>query len=602
MGFFSAFKKFFGQEPLTETKPAETPIQKAAPEPELEPRPQEKSGIPGEVCQEELCQEAASGLPEKQEDESRIRPVEEAADGPVPVIAASVTEPAESIPAPEAAENRDAENKIADQAAEVGGIAPADAAETAAKFEQRDVQEKAAESGQAAALENINTEPAPAGGTVPAQGGAGIETVEPAAAPASTEQQEPAPVQSGHSQEEAELIARLRGAEPRLSRWLDIVLEGQEKVNDRFWSRLRFLLRSLETPGNEAEAFLDDFGQWLNRMDYAYVDEFRSELQYRLALALDLEDEEDERNRLLVKLSQGLAATREKLGMGLNALFNSHGELNDAFWEELEELFIMADLGYDTALEITARLKKRAAKEGVTEAASVGRLLQQELEEIFRQETKIKAVNKPEVVLMMGVNGAGKTTTIAKMAHRERMAGKKVLVAAADTFRAAAIEQLQVWAERAGADFYARPAGSDPASVAWGAMDYALDHDIDVVFVDTAGRLQTRANLMEELGKIRQVLARKHTGAPHRNVLVLDATTGQNALSQAKLFREAAGADELILTKLDGTAKGGVAIAVAMQENLPITFIGLGEKMDDLRPFNGADFARALLDDDKRKE
>ena len=203
----------------------------------------------------------------------------------------------------------------------------------------------------------------------------------------------------------------------------------------------------------------------------------------------------------------------------------------------------------------------------------------------------------PEVVLFIGVNGVGKTTTIAKLAHRARMQGKKVMIAAADTFRAAAIEQLQVWAERVGALFHARPAGSDPASVAYEAMDRALAEKVDILFVDTAGRLQTKVNLMEELTKIRQVLGKKHEGAPHRCVLVIDATTGQNALSQAKLFKEAAGVDELILTKLDGTAKGGVAIAVAMQEKLPITYVGLGEKLEDLRPFNGADYARALLGD-----
>ena len=191
----------------------------------------------------------------------------------------------------------------------------------------------------------------------------------------------------------------------------------------------------------------------------------------------------------------------------------------------------------------------------------------------------------------------GKTTTIAKLAHRARMQGKKVMIAAADTFRAAAIEQLQVWAERVGALFHARPAGSDPASVAYEAMDRALAEKVDILFVDTAGRLQTKVNLMEELTKIRQVLGKKHEGAPHRCILVIDATTGQNALSQAKLFKEAAGVDELILTKLDGTAKGGVAIAVAMQEKLPITYVGLGEKLEDLRPFNGADYARALLGD-----
>ena len=196
---------------------------------------------------------------------------------------------------------------------------------------------------------------------------------------------------------------------------------------------------------------------------------------------------------------------------------------------------------------------------------------------------------------MIGVNGVGKTTTIAKLAHRDRMQGKKVMIAAADTFRAAAIEQLQVWAGRVGALFHARTAGSDPAAVAYEAMDRALQEGVDVLYVDTAGRLQTKVNLMEELSKIRQVLGKKHAGAPHRTILVIDATTGQNALSQTKLFKEAAGIDELIITKLDGTAKGGVAIAVAMQHHLPITYVGLGEKMEDLRPFSGEDYARALL-------
>ncbi|WP_300907091.1 signal recognition particle-docking protein FtsY, partial [uncultured Desulfovibrio sp.] len=279
----------------------------------------------------------------------------------------------------------------------------------------------------------------------------------------------------------------------------------------------------------------------------------------------------------------------------LDTLFASHGELDDAFWEELEELFIMADLGYEPSLELVERLKTRARREKVARAEQARQLLLAELEEIFRAPRRISAVNPPEVVLMIGVNGVGKTTTIAKLAHRARMQGKKVMIAAADTFRAAAIEQLQVWAERVGALFHARPAGSDPASVAFEAMDRAVKEGVDVLFVDTAGRLQTKANLMEELSKIRHVLGKKHSGAPHRSILVLDATTGQNALSQAKLFKEAAGVDELILTKLDGTAKGGVAIAVAMQHHLPITFVGLGEKMEDLRPFNGADYARALL-------
>lgn len=391
------------------------------------------------------------------------------------------------------------------------------------------------------------------------------------------------------------LLARLRAAPPRLSEWLNITLENVEEADSLFWHRLEFLLKSLQAPESEISDFIADFRQWLERMEYAHISEFKSELQFRLALALDLEDEEDERNRLLLKLNESLARTREQFGRRLDYLFTSHGELDDEFWNELEELFIMADFGYEPAMKMVSKLRERARHEKAVKAADVKELLLAELEEIFRQPRRIQAVNTPEVILMVGVNGVGKTTTIAKLAHRYRMQGKKVLIAAADTFRAAAIEQLQVWAERAGTDFYAKPAGSDPASVAWEAMDRALQNNTDVVFIDTAGRLQTKVNLMEELGKIRQVLGKKHPGAPHRSILVLDATTGQNALSQAKLFNDAIGVDELILTKLDGTAKGGVAIAVAMQENLPITYVGLGEKMEDLRPFNGADYAKALL-------
>ena len=403
-----------------------------------------------------------------------------------------------------------------------------------------------------------------------------------------------APAASGAAGDDA-LVLRLREAEPRLSAWLAVILDGVDTAGDELWRRLGVLLGALETPPEEAEAFIADFRSWLPRMEYRHVEEFRSELQYRLALALDLEDEEDERNRLFVKLTEGLARTREQFARRLDGLFASHGELNDAFWEELEELFITADLGFETSLEMVSRLRERARREKVTDTAGVRPLLLAELEELFRQPRRIDAVNAPEVVLMVGVNGVGKTTTIGKLAHRARMQGKKVLIAAADTFRAAAVEQLETWAKRAGAEFHSGAQGADPASVAWQAMDRAVKEGFDVLFVDTAGRLQTKVNLMEELGKIRQVLGKKHPGAPHRCVLVLDATTGQNALSQAHLFKEAAGADELILTKLDGTAKGGVAIAVALRENLPITYVGLGEKMEDLRPFDGDAFARALL-------
>ena len=423
----------------------------------------------------------------------------------------------------------------------------------------------------------------------------GEESVAESAAPAAAPVVEQAGQPLVASPADEALTLRLRTAEPRLSVWLGIVLEGVDEAGDLLWQRLFFLLRALDAPEAEAQNFVRDFQEWLARMGYQQVEEFRSELQYRLALALDMEDEEDERNRLFLKISQGLSRTREQFAKGLDALFAGHGELDDAFWEELEELFIMADLGYEPSIELVERLKERARKEKVTESAKVRELLMAEVEEIFRAPRRIAAVNPPEVVLMIGVNGVGKTTTIAKLAHRDRMQGKKVMIAAADTFRAAAIEQLQVWAGRVGALFHARTAGSDPAAVAYEAMDRALQEGVDVLYVDTAGRLQTKVNLMEELTKIRQVLGKKHAGAPHRTILVIDATTGQNALSQTKLFKEAAGIDELIITKLDGTAKGGVAIAVAMQHHLPITYVGLGEKMEDLRPFSGEDYARALL-------
>lgn len=392
-----------------------------------------------------------------------------------------------------------------------------------------------------------------------------------------------------------ELVLALRGAEPKLSAWLDVALQGVSEAGDLLWRRLAFLLKALETPDEEAQAFADDFRNWLARMDYRYLEDFRSELQYRLALALDMEDEEDERDRLFLKLNEGLARTRAQFGKGLNALLAGHSSLSPQFWEEMEELFIMADMGAEPALDLVKKLRERAGTEGVSSPAELLPVLQDEVESLFRAPRRISAVNPPEVVLMVGVNGVGKTTTIAKLAYRARMQGKRVLIAAADTFRAAAVEQLQVWAERVGADFHAKGTGADPAAVAYEAVEKAVAGGYDLLFVDTAGRLHTKHNLMEELHKIRNVIARKHPGAPHRSILVIDATTGQNALQQTKMFKETSGVDEVILTKLDGTAKGGVALAVAAGFDLPITYVGLGEKMEDLRPFDAHDFARALL-------
>lgn len=456
------------------------------------------------------------------------------------------------------------------------------------------------ESGEGYAAHGMPEEAAPSAQQISESGvPSGKEAPSAAAEPEKAAEQ---PVQSAGaaapspaSAEEEELTVRLRACEPRLSVWLDTVLDGVTEAGPLLEKRIRFLLSSLEAPAAEIDSFVSDFSGWLERMEYRNLDEFRSELQYRLALALDLEDEEDERSRLFIKLSDGLAKTREQFSRRLEGLFASNGELNDEFWEQMEEIFIMADLGYEASEELVSRLRERCRQEKVTSSQGVREVLRQEIKSIFAQPRRISAVNPPEIVLMIGVNGAGKTTTIAKLAYRDRMQGKKVMIAAADTFRAAAIDQLRVWSERVGTLFHAKQPGADPASVAYEAVDRAIKEGVDVLYVDTAGRLQTKVNLMDELTKIRQVIGKKHPGAPHRTVLVLDATTGQNALSQAKLFKESAGVDELILTKLDGTAKGGVAIAVAMQYKLPITFIGLGEKVEGLRPFNGDDYADALL-------
>ncbi|MDQ7833290.1 MAG: signal recognition particle-docking protein FtsY [Desulfovibrionaceae bacterium] len=392
-----------------------------------------------------------------------------------------------------------------------------------------------------------------------------------------------------------QLVLALREAEPRLSVWLSLILTDVDRAGPLLWERLTFLFSCLDAPAAEAETFVGQFRKWLTDMEYDEVEEFRSELQYRLALALDLEDEEDERNRLFLKLSESLAKTKEQIARRIDGLLGSHKVMDAAFWDEFEEILIMADLGYEPTAKLLEILKDRVRKSGETDPARFREILREELSAIFTPQKTIRAVNPPEVVMIIGVNGVGKTTTIAKLAHRASLQGKKVLIAAGDTFRAAAIDQLKIWADRVGAIFYAKGENADPAAVAYEAMDRAIAEGCDIMFLDTAGRLHTKANLMEELKKIKRVLGKKHPGAPHRSILVLDATTGQNALSQTRLFHEAVELDEIILTKLDGTAKGGVIVGIALEYRLPITFVGLGEKMEDLRPFSGQDFALALL-------
>ncbi len=399
-----------------------------------------------------------------------------------------------------------------------------------------------------------------------------------------------------------EFILALRQCEQKLSAWLPIILKDIETKGELLNNRISFLLKSLNIPQDEIQAFLDDFNQWLDRMKYKFIDEFKSELQYRLSLALELEDEEDEKSRVIEKLNSSLSKTRAQFLVGINTLFSSHQNLSNDFWDELEELFIMSDMGYESSQKLISMLKNIAKTHNIDKPNDLLPYFQTEIATLFTTPKRIEAVNPPEVILLVGVNGVGKTTTLAKLAYRSKLQGKKVLIVAADTFRAAAIEQLNVWADRIGVDFHAKAHGADPAAVAYEAMDKGLNGNYDTIYIDTAGRLHTKTGLMDELGKIYNVIGKKHQGAPHRTILVIDATTGQNAIQQTKLFTESAHVSEIVLTKLDGTAKGGIALSIATLFKTPITYVGLGEKLEDLRPFSPEDFANALFNFNDKEE
>jgi fused signal recognition particle receptor len=296
---------------------------------------------------------------------------------------------------------------------------------------------------------------------------------------------------------------------------------------------------------------------------------------------------EAERGGLFARLRDSLSKSRRALVEQLAVAAFDPADA-DA-WERLEEALIAADVGVPATAELVGRLE---ARQDVTE---LGAALAEEIASLLGDPGTLDVSARPSVVLVVGVNGTGKTTTIGKLAYRLREHGHSVLVAAADTFRAAAEEQLEIWADRAQADFVGGQRGSDPAAVAFDAVAAAEARGRDVVVVDTAGRLHTQTNLMEELAKVRRVIGRKLEGAPHETLLVLDATTGQNGLQQARLFSEAVGVTGVALTKLDGSAKGGIAVAIAHELGLPVKLIGVGEGLDDLRPFDPDDFARALV-------
>ena len=293
------------------------------------------------------------------------------------------------------------------------------------------------------------------------------------------------------------------------------------------------------------------------------------------------------------KIKAGLKKTRAQLG----GAFASFTGANDEFFEELEELMILADIGVETSEEVIEELKARTKEQnlrgGEEIRAAVTEILAEKME---AGDAGLKLDTVPSVILVIGVNGVGKTTTIGKLAVQLRQEGKKVLLSAADTFRAAAADQLAIWAQRSGADIVRHEENSDPASVVYDSIAAAKARGTDVIIVDTAGRLHNKSNLMNELNKISRIIDRELPGADRETLLVLDATTGQNGLIQAKQFREAAGLTGIVLTKLDGTAKGGIAVAIADQLKLPVKYIGVGEQADDLIRFNGREFVEALFE------
>lgn len=295
------------------------------------------------------------------------------------------------------------------------------------------------------------------------------------------------------------------------------------------------------------------------------------------------------------KISEGLKKTRDSLGQLFDGVF-SGGSVSDELFDDLEEALVLGDTGAATAAAICEELRKRVKKDGITDPEKVREMLAEVIAEMLRGGQELNLESKPAIIMVIGVNGAGKTTTIGKLAKRFEDEGKKVVVAAADTFRAAAIEQLEVWAQRSGAEIIEHSEGSDPAAVVFDAIAAGKARHADIIICDTAGRLHNKKGLMDELAKIGRVIEREAAGSSVETLLVLDATTGQNALNQAREFGAACGITGIVLTKLDGTARGGVVIGIKQELGIPIKFIGVGEQADDLQPFDPDAFAKALFE------
>ena len=296
------------------------------------------------------------------------------------------------------------------------------------------------------------------------------------------------------------------------------------------------------------------------------------------------------------KLKNGLNKTKKSFDEKINNVFSSFRKVDEDFLEELEEILIMSDIGMDTSVKIINHLRERIKKEKIEDEEDVKKVLREEMQKILEvTDINLHLNTKPSVILVVGVNGVGKTTSIGKIANRLAKDGKKVVVAAADTFRAAAVEQLEIWAKRSGADIVKREEGVDPASVVYDAIKITREKNADVLIVDTAGRLHNKKYLMDELNKIQKVINKEMAEADKEVLLVIDGTTGQNAISKVKAFKEEADITGLVLTKLDGTAKGGVVIGIVEENKIPVKFIGVGEQIDDMEIFNAEDFVKAII-------
>ena len=302
------------------------------------------------------------------------------------------------------------------------------------------------------------------------------------------------------------------------------------------------------------------------------------------------------------KLNQGLKKTRDSMSGAINAALYGKNEIDDDFYDELEEILVMSDVGVNTAMEIVEKLRDAVFKKNLRRAKDVKKEIKNIVADLLSGGEEIDMITVPSVILVIGVNGVGKTTSIGKMAAMFKEEGKKVILGAADTFRAAAIDQLEIWADRAGVDIVKHKEGADPAAVVFDTIEAGKARNADIIICDTAGRLHNKKNLMEELAKIYRVIDRQLPYADREILLVLDATTGQNAVNQAKEFKDVAEITGIILTKLDGTAKGGVVLAIKNDLKVPVKFIGVGEGIDDLRPFMPHDFAESLFEEDNSEE